>query len=129
MSSDSNRYDDATACGSLKGLRSWWDKLTSEGPGFGYFPNPSKTCIIVKDGLHDAAISAFQGTGVSITSDGKRHLGAALGSPSFITSFAEKQVTSRGLRNCSNCLTSLFLILKLLMLHLHMGLLVNGTIS
>jgi len=29
--------DDATACGSLKDLRSWWDKLTSEGPGYGYF--------------------------------------------------------------------------------------------
>ena len=29
--------DDATACGSVKALRSWWDKLTSVGPGYGYF--------------------------------------------------------------------------------------------
>jgi len=58
------------------------------------FPNPSKTCIIVKDGLHDAAVSAFHGTGIPITSDGKHHLGAALGSPSFITSFVEMQATS-----------------------------------
>ena len=44
--------------------------------------------------MHDAAASAFEGTGISITSDGKRHLGAALGSPSFVASFVEKQVTS-----------------------------------
>ncbi|XP_065893485.1 uncharacterized protein [Dysidea avara] len=86
--------DDATACGGLKELRSWWNKLTSDGPGFGYFPNPSKTCIIEKSGMYDAAVSAFQGTGISITSDGKRHLGAAIGSPSFITSFVETKVTS-----------------------------------
>ena len=34
-------------------------------------------------------VSAFYGTGIPITSDGKRHLGAGLGSPSFITSFVE----------------------------------------
>ena len=42
--------DDATVCGGLKELQSWWDKLTSVGPDYGYFPNPSKTCIVVKEG-------------------------------------------------------------------------------
>jgi len=64
----------------------WWFEETSflvasVGPDYGYFPNPSKTCIIVKEGMHDAAVSTFQGTGISITSDGKRHPGTALGSP------------------------------------------------
>ena len=40
------------------------------------------------------AISAFQGTGISTTSEGDCHLGAALGTPSFVTSFVEQQVTS-----------------------------------
>jgi len=31
--------DDATACGGLKELRSWWDKLASVGLDYGYFPN------------------------------------------------------------------------------------------
>jgi len=65
-------------CGGLKELQSRWDKLASVGPDYGYFHNPSKTCIIMKEGMHDAAVSAFQGTGISITSDGKCHLDAAL---------------------------------------------------
>ena len=64
------------------------------GPDYGYFPNPSKTCIIVKEGVHDTAVSAFQETGISISSDGKCHLGAALGSPSFVASSVERQVKS-----------------------------------
>ena len=44
--------------------------------------------------MHDVAVSTFQGTEISVTSDGKRHLCAALGSPAFVTSFVEKQVTS-----------------------------------
>ena len=91
------------------------------GPGYGYFPNPSRTCIIVKEGMHDAAASAFEGTGISITSDGKRHLGAALGSPSFVASFVEKQVTS-WIKELQQLQTSLLPILKLHLLHLHMDL-------
>ena len=81
----------------------------------------------MEDGLHDTAFSAFQGTGVSIISEGKHHLGAALGSPSFITSFVEKQVTSwiKELQQLSDI--SVFHT-QLLMLRLHMGLLVNGPI-
>ena len=30
-------------------VRCWWDRLVSIGPDFGYFPNPSKTCLIVKN--------------------------------------------------------------------------------
>ena len=33
--------DDSAAFGSLEHLRSWWDRLTTEGPRFGYFANPS----------------------------------------------------------------------------------------
>ena len=35
--------DDACACGRLSDLHQWWDQLCKEGPGFGYFPNVSKT--------------------------------------------------------------------------------------
>jgi len=38
--------DDATTCGCLEELRSWWDKLVSVGPDYGYFPNPSKTLLL-----------------------------------------------------------------------------------
>ena len=51
--------DDATACGSLSELRLWWDKLLQFGPAFGYFPNPSKTCLVVKESFYDAAVEIF----------------------------------------------------------------------
>jgi len=35
--------DDASALGSTFNLHAWWDELATVGPGYGYFPNPSKT--------------------------------------------------------------------------------------
>ena len=49
--------DDASACGRLMDVRRWWDRLVSIGPHFGYFPNPSKTCLIVKGSFYDSACS------------------------------------------------------------------------
>ena len=85
--------DDATACGNLLDIRRWWDRLVSIGPDFGYFPNPLKTCLIVKESFYDSAVSIFRDSGVCITVEGKRHLGAALGTPSFIASFVNEKVS------------------------------------
>ena len=40
--------DDSTAVGSLSSIFNWWQHLSSVGPKFGYFPNASKTVLIVK---------------------------------------------------------------------------------
>ena len=56
--------------------------------------NPSKTCLVVKEPFYDAAVEMFRGSGVSITADGKQHLGGALGSPSFVTSFVKDKVST-----------------------------------
>ena len=50
------------------------------GPLFGYYPNASKTYLVVKPEHEDTAREAFADTDVNITTQGKRHLGAALGS-------------------------------------------------
>ncbi len=71
--------DDATAGGKLKQLRKWWDELISCGPSYGYFANPSKTCSLLR--------IFFRDTGVNITSEGRRHLGAAIGSSSFVEDY------------------------------------------
>ena len=76
--------DDATGGGSLTALRSWWDKLVTLGPNFGYHLNGDKTWLVVKDGLEDAAMEASVGTSVQVTRQGRKHLGAALGSCSFV---------------------------------------------
>ena len=41
--------DDATAGGSLKNLKAWWDQISELGPGFGYHPNAVKTWLVTKE--------------------------------------------------------------------------------
>ena len=59
--------------------------LSSSGPSYGYFVNPGKTWLIVQPQHECDAKELFSGTGIGITSEGKRHLGAALGSRSYIS--------------------------------------------
>ena len=40
--------DDASASGSLKHLRAWWDELLSLGPAYGYNANALKNWLITK---------------------------------------------------------------------------------
>ena len=97
LSSESTKQtwyaDDAAACGDLTHLRSWWDQLVDFGPTYGYHPNASKTWLIVKEEKFEEATTAFEGTGVSITQEGKRHLGAALGTIKFIESYVKNKVS------------------------------------
>ena len=41
--------DDSAAGGKLSKLKQWWDLLSSVGPCYGYFPNATKTILIVKE--------------------------------------------------------------------------------
>ena len=86
--------DDAAATGKIADLRDWWDKLTKEGPDFGYFPNPSKTWLVTKEGYHTTGTSIFADTGVNVTSDGRPYLGAAVGSKEFVEIYVESKVKS-----------------------------------
>ena len=63
--------DDATTGGALTGLRKWWDLIVKRGPANGYFPNPTKTCLVVKEESAAMAKEVFQGTGISVTEEGK----------------------------------------------------------
>ena len=38
-----------SAPGKVREMRKWWDVFNAEGPKFGYFPNSSKTVLIIKD--------------------------------------------------------------------------------
>ena len=66
--------------------------MLSSGPSYGYFVNPGKTWLIVKPQHERDAKELFSGTGIGITSEGKRHLGAALGSRSFLESYISDKV-------------------------------------
>ena len=86
--------DDASASGSLSNLRLWWDNLSSHGPSFGYNPNASKTWLLTKDSLQSKASDIFQGTQINITTHGRPHLGAPLGTQEYINQFVLEEISN-----------------------------------
>ena len=50
------------------------------GPAYGYYPKPAKTYLILKDqSMQQRAEELFGRDGVKITAEGKRHIGAVIG--------------------------------------------------
>eukprot|EP00117_Sycon_ciliatum_P021974 scpid30325/ scgid3859/ len=82
--------DDSSAGGRVQRLRAWWDILRQKGPAYGYAANAEKSVLVVKAGHLTEAEDAFAGTGVHITTDGHRFLGAALGSTEFVQSYVSQ---------------------------------------
>ena len=85
--------DDATAGGNLSNIKAWWNSLSEIGPDYGYYPNALKTWLIVKEEHLENAKKVFQGTGISITAEGRRHLGAAIGTQSFVESYVQRKLS------------------------------------
>ncbi len=87
--------DDGTATGKLKALRDYWDYLCEVGPLYGYYPNAQKSVLIVKDIADEPKANLlFNGTNVTIDSDGQRHLGAVIGSDNFRKQYISKKVSN-----------------------------------
>ena len=84
--------DDFTVAGKVTEIRSYWDALLQIGPLFGYFPKPSKSYLIVKQQHHNIALETFNDSEVKITTEGKRHLGAVIGSTSFKNYYSKSLV-------------------------------------
>ena len=85
--------DDASAAAKCQHLRKWWDLLSTRGPKYGYCPNGKKSFLIVKECYLDEATRLFEGTGITITTIGARHLGAALGSSQFKEEYVKLKVS------------------------------------
>ena len=56
--------------------------------------NATKTSLTVKPDYLDTAKWVFQDTGISVTSEGKRYLGASVGSQTFTTEYVNGKVQS-----------------------------------
>ena len=54
------------------------------GPPLGYFPSPQKCWLIVKREKEQAAKEIFSETAINITTEVRKHLGAALDSRDFL---------------------------------------------
>ena len=87
--------DDASAIGNILGLKTWWENLLDLGIKHGYSINQSKTWIIVKnEEMLAKAKEIFKNTEVKFTIEGKRHLGACIGSEKFKDSYCEDKVST-----------------------------------
>ena len=61
-------------------LRNWFNQLCSYGPSFGYYPEPTKTFVIVNEQWKSDAAAVFGNLGVQMVT-GHRFLGGFIGSP------------------------------------------------
>ena len=84
--------DDISGAGKLKDLKTWWDNVTEYGPKLGYYPEPSKSWLIVKSEYHKQAENIFADTGIQITMDGRKHLGAAIGTEEFKNAYVAGKI-------------------------------------
>ena len=75
--------DDLAGVGKLESLKQWWLNLMDYGPKVGYYPEPSKSWLIVKHEHLNDAKKIFEGTGLNLTVEGRKHLGAAVGATNF----------------------------------------------
>ena len=82
--------DDSAAIGQIEQLSTWWDTLREEGPKFGYFPNPSKTWLVVKD--PQCSVSTIANSGINITTEGRPYLGAAIGTEKYMEEHVKSKV-------------------------------------
>ena len=68
-------------------MRKWWDELSESGRPLGYFPNAKKCWLIIKPEREQAASEVFGDTAIN-----HKHLGAALGSRSFLEEYIGENV-------------------------------------
>ena len=85
--------DDATGAGKLTQLKTWWVKVAKEGAKFGYFVKPSKSWLVLKDRTKlEETKELFKDSPINITTDGKRHLGASIGTDTFKDDYMREKV-------------------------------------
>ena len=84
--------DDFSAAGKLDDLRKWWDTLTIIDPKFGYYPEPTKTWLLVKPYPPQRTNKTFSGTKIKITTEGHRYLGGTVGTKEFKDNLMEEKV-------------------------------------
>ena len=68
-------------------IREWWDRIEEEGPKCGYYPNPSKSWLIVKESLLQQAKEVFEGPGVKVSASRRQYLEIPIGTHTFIEEF------------------------------------------
>ena len=66
--------------------------MTEIGPGYGYYTNDKKCWLIAKPDKEEIARETFKETAINITTQGKKHLEAVVGSRSYLTEYVDEKV-------------------------------------
>ena len=69
-----------------------WKTLCILGPKFGYYPEASKSWLIVKEKAKQRAFTVFKDTAIKITTEGQRHLGAVIGSSKYKREYVQNKI-------------------------------------
>ena len=62
------------------------------GPKFGYYPEASKSWLIVKEKAKQRAFTVFKDTAIKITMEGQRHLGAVVGPSKYKREYVQNKI-------------------------------------
>ena len=90
--SQSGFADDLSGAGTLVNLKSWWERIVMLGPKIGYYAKASKSWLIVKPHHLEETNDMFKDSGLNITTQGCRHLGAVIGSNEFKNEYVSERV-------------------------------------
>lgn len=82
--------DDSAAIGELKNLKEWLDLVIREGPKYGYYPEPSKSYLVVDKKYVAQAHEIFDEYKIKIV-EGKRFLGGFVGTGTEKNEFLTKK--------------------------------------
>eukprot|EP00794_Sanderia_malayensis_P005044 gene5044-biopygen4106 len=86
--------DDLGGAGKLHVVRSWWNRIVEFGPKLGYFPNATKSWLVIKLDVEQEAREIFDGTDIQITTEGRKYLGGFIGSKEGKDSYVSSLVSS-----------------------------------
>ena len=84
--------DDSSEGRQLTEMKTWCDQLYTVGPKYGYYPQESKTILIVKERFQAKAKVIFGKRGIKISTRGERHMGAVIASERFKDGYVSKKV-------------------------------------
>ena len=86
--------DDAASAGKIEKLHEWYLCLESTGKPHGYYVNRTKSWLILKSEETAERAKQIFGDSVNITTEGKRHLGAVVGSEEYKKEYCEEKVNN-----------------------------------
>ena len=82
--------DDSSCIGKLENVKKWLEKLLIEGPKWGYYPEPEKSVLVIKEN-YNGDFSMFNELNIKVVHS-QKFLGSIIGSNESKVSFIERKI-------------------------------------